>query len=58
MAQVYGTIATDGTEPSPHLVRATIASDGTRTGVDAPATREVDLPGSPVSCCAPRWAMS
>lgn len=45
MAQVYGTIATDGTEPSPHLVRATIASDGTRTGVDAPATREVDLPG-------------
>ena len=45
MAQVYGTIATGGTEPSPHLGRSTIAPDGRRTRLDAPATREVDLPG-------------
>lgn len=45
MAQVYGTIALDGTEPSPHLGRATIAPDGTRTDLDVPSTREVDLPG-------------
>ncbi|MFJ6132872.1 penicillin-binding transpeptidase domain-containing protein [Janibacter terrae] len=45
MARVYGTIAADGREPAPHLARAGIAPDGTRTAIDAPTARQVDLPG-------------
>lgn len=45
MAQVFGTIALDGTEVGPHLGSAAVAPDGTRTELGAPATREVDLPG-------------
>lgn len=44
MAQVYGTIATDGDEPSPHLGRATVAPDGTRSRIDVADSREVELP--------------
>ena len=45
MARVFGTIAQDGSEPSPHLGRASIAPDGTRTTLDVPTSRTVDLPG-------------
>ena len=44
MARVYGTIATDGDEPSPHLGRATVAPDGTRSRIDVADGREVELP--------------
>lgn len=46
MAQVFGTIAQDGREPSPHLGHASIDADGARTGLDVPADGRVDLPGS------------
>lgn len=45
MARVFGTIALDGTEPSPHLGRAGVALDGTRTELDVAPSRRVDLPG-------------
>lgn len=45
MAQVYGTIARDGREPSPHLGRARIDADGTRTRIPPPGERRVWLPG-------------
>lgn len=49
MARVFGTIALDGTEPAPHLGRATIAPDGTRTAIRPPSPRQVDLPGESAS---------
>lgn len=46
MAQVFGTIAQDGREPSPHLGHASIAADGTRSGLERPDEGRVDLPGT------------
>nr|WP_257910994.1 penicillin-binding transpeptidase domain-containing protein [Janibacter limosus] len=45
MARVFGTIARDGSAPSPHLGRASIAPGGARTPVDLPTAQRVDLPG-------------
>ena len=45
MARVFGTIAQDGSAPSPHLGRASIAPGGARTPVDLPTAQRVDLPG-------------
>lgn len=44
MARVFGTIAQEGSEPSPHLGGASIAPDGTRTSLDVPSPQQVDLP--------------
>lgn len=44
MARVFGTIAQDGREPRPHLGRASIDADGTRSGIDLPDPGHVDLP--------------
>lgn len=45
MARVFGTIAQKGREPSPHLGRASIAADGTRSDLDVADAGRVDLPG-------------
>lgn len=45
MARLYGTIARDGRQPSPHLGRARISADGARTRLPVPAERRVWLPG-------------
>lgn len=45
MARAFGTIARDGREPSPHLGRASIAADGTRSELDDAGPGRVDLPG-------------
>ncbi len=46
MAAVYAAIANDGKWVQPHLVRETIAPDGTRTPAPAPKTRQVISPAS------------
>lgn len=48
MATVFGTIAAEGRVPQPHLGRATVDPDGTRTALPGPTVQEattVDLPG-------------
>lgn len=45
MARVFGTIAQEGAQPSPHLGRASISPDGVRTSLDVPTAQQVDLPG-------------
>ena len=41
MASVYATIANGGVWVQPHLVKATVAADGTTTPADAPTARRV-----------------
>jgi cell division protein FtsI (penicillin-binding protein 3) len=44
MAAGYNAIANNGTYVQPHLIKETIAADGTRTPMPAPQTREVLSP--------------
>ena len=46
MATVFGTIATEGHVPRPHLARGSVAADGTRSIIRVPTPRRVDLPGT------------
>jgi cell division protein FtsI (penicillin-binding protein 3) len=46
MAAAYAAIANDGTWVQPHLIRETIAPDGTRTPAPAPQTRQVISPAN------------
>lgn len=46
MAAAYAAIANDGTWIQPHIVRETIAPDGTRTPAEAPQTRQVISPAN------------
>lgn len=45
MARIFGTIAGEGSAPSPYLGRAGIAADGDRTELPVPDAQEVDLAG-------------
>ena len=44
MAQVFGTIAGDGRQPSPHLGRASIDAKGDRSALETADAGRVDLP--------------
>ncbi len=46
MAATYATIANDGTYVQPHLIKETIAGDGTRQAAPAPETRQVLSPAN------------
>jgi cell division protein FtsI (penicillin-binding protein 3) len=46
MAAGYNTIANDGTYVQPHLIKETIAADGTRTPAGAPVSRPVMSPAN------------
>lgn len=45
MATVFGAIADEGRIPRPHVARATLTADGTRTDLPVPQARTIDLPG-------------
>jgi cell division protein FtsI (penicillin-binding protein 3) len=46
MAATYATIANDGTYVQPHLLKETVAGDGTRQPAPAPETRQVLSPAN------------